>query len=347
MITTEQNKYTGKLFSVEPRYRNFNASIKMLSRWMAVFAAAVLGCTSALAQPYPNKPVKMVIGLVPGGGPDFVARALSTKLSESLGQSFIVENKAAAGGTLSNAFVAKAPADGYTLLLVSTVSLMLAPHLFKGVSTVKDFVPVSLITTEPLIIVSNGKSSIKTLQDLMRQARANPGKLNYGTSGIGSVHHIAMEDLKLAAGLDIAHIPFKGSGQSILAVVSGDVPITITSFAAAGPHILSGAVNLLAVTAPQRLVSYPDVPSLSEVIKDYDGYDAAFGVLAPIGTPSDVVAKLARAIKQAAESPDFIDKFKGSATVVKWNSPDDYREHLRENQKKFDRAVKLINLQPN
>lgn len=319
----------------------------MLSRWIAVFAAVVLGCTSALAQPYPNKTIKMVVGLVPGGGPDFVARALSAKLSENLGQSFIVENKAAAGGTLSTAFVAKAPADGYTLLLVSTATLMLAPHLFKGVPTVKDFVPVGLITTEPLIIVSNGKSSIKTLPDLIRLAKANPGKLSYGTSGIGSLHHIAMEELKLAAGLDIAHIPYKGSGQSILAVVSGDVPVTITSFAAAGPHILSGAVNLLAVTAPQRLGSHPDVPSLSEVIKDYDGYDAAFGVLAPIGTPPDVVAKLSRAMKQAAESPDFIDKFKGQATVVKWNSPDDYRELLRDNQKKFDRAVKLLNLQPN
>lgn len=168
----------------------------------------------------------MVICLVPGGVPDLVARALSAKLSESLGQSFIGENKAAAGG-------------------------------------------------------------------------------------------------------------------------SGDVPVTITSFAAAGPHILSGAVNLLAVTAPQRLGSHPDVPSLSEVIKDYDGYDAAFGVLAPIGTPPDVVAKLSRAMKQAAESPDFIDKFKGQATVVKWNSPDDYRELLRDNQKKFDRAVKLLNLLPN
>ena len=319
----------------------------MIARWIAAFAAVVLGCASALAQPYPNKPVKMVIGLVPGGGPDFVARALSAKLSEILGQSFVVENKAAAGGTLSTAFVAKAPADGYTLLLVSTATLMLAPHLFKGVPTMQDFLPVGLITTEPLIIVSNAKTSIKTLQELIRQAKANPGKLSYGTSGIGSLHHIAMEELKLATGLDIAHIPYKGSGQSILAVVSGDVPIIVTSFAAAGPHILSGAVNLLAVTAPQRLASHPDVPSLSEVIKGYDGYDAAFGVLAPLGTPPDVVAKLSRAMKQVAESPDFIEKFKGQATAIKWNSPDDYREHLRDNQKKFDRAVKLVNLQPN
>lgn len=323
---------------------------KTISRCIAASAAMLLACVgaTALAQPYPNKPVKIVVGFVPGGSPDFVARALATRLSESLGQSVVVDNKPGAGGSLSTAFAAKAPADGYTLLLADTATLMLAPHLFKGTPAdpVADFAPVGLITTEPGILVSNAKTGIKTLQDLIRQAKANPGKLSYGSGGIGSIHHISMEVLKAGAGLDIAHVPYKGSGQSILAVLSGEVPITITSFAAAGPHILSGALNLLAVNAGQRLASHPDVPSLSEVVKDYD-YPASFGVLAPAGTPADVVTKVSRAMKQAAESQEFLDRFKGQATIVKWTSPDEYRDFLRESQKKFDRAVKLVNLQPN
>ncbi len=317
-----------------------------LIRSIAIFAAVLLACTGAVAQPYPNKPVKFVVGFVPGGAPDFVARALSVKLSETPTQSFIVDNKPGAGGSLSTALVAKSPADGYTLLFADTATLMLAPHLFKGADTFKDFVPIGRVTTEPLIIVSHGKTSIKTLQDLIRQAKASPGKLSYGSSGIGSIHHISVEVFKAGAGIDIVHIPYKGSGQSILAVIAGDVPVSITSFSAAGPHILSGALNLLAVTSKERIASHPDVPSLSEIVKDYD-YGASFGVLAPLGTPPDVIAKLSRELRQASVSPDFIGKFKGQATIIKWTSPEDYREYLRESQTKFDRAVKIANLQAN
>nr|MDP2190730.1 tripartite tricarboxylate transporter substrate-binding protein [Rhodoferax sp.] len=179
----------------------------MIKIIIAASAIVLLACTSAIAQPYPNKPVKMVVGFVPGGAPDFLARVLSTKLSESLGQPFVVENKPGAGGSLADAFVANAPADGHTLLLVETATLMMAPHLFKSADALKNLVPVGLIAADPLLIVSNAKTSIKTLQDLIRQAKANPGKLSYGSSGIGSIHHIAMEVLKFEAGLDIVHIP--------------------------------------------------------------------------------------------------------------------------------------------
>ncbi len=318
-----------------------------LIRLIAIFAA--VACTAAVAQPYPHKPVKVVVGFVPGGSPDFLARALSAKLSETPAQSFIVDNKPGAGGSLATAYVAKAPSDGYTLLLADTGSMMLAPHLIKGVpvDTMKDFVPIGRVTTESLLIVSHGKSSIKTLQDLIRQAKASPGKLSYGSSGIGSIHHILMEVFKAGAGLDIAHIPYKGSGQSILAVISGEVPVTVTSFSAAGPHILSGGVNLLAVTSKERIASHPGVPSLSEIVKEFD-YIAAFGLLAPLGTPPDVITRLSRAVQQVTVSPDFIDKFKGQpGTIIKWTSPEDYREHLRESQIRYDRAVKIANLQAN
>jgi tripartite-type tricarboxylate transporter receptor subunit TctC len=321
---------------------------KMIAHWMAACTLLVLACTSALAQPYPNRPVKMVVGFVPGGAPDFVARALSAKLTETLGQAFVVDNKPGVGGSLSTSLVAKSPPDGYTLLLADTATLMLAPHLFKGVpaDTMKDFVPVGMVTTEPLLIVANAKTGLKTLPDLIKQVKANPGRVSYGSSGVGSIHHIGMEVFKAGAGLFMVHIPYKGSGQSILAVISGEVPVTITSFAAAAPHIQSGAITLLAVTSRERLAAFPNVPSLSEIVKDYD-YPASFGVIAPLGTPKEVISRLSAAMKQATESADFVGKFKGQHTVIKWTSPDQYNQYLLDNQRKFARAAKLVNLQPN
>jgi len=322
--------------------------IKRCLQAIACIAGTLIYTSLTWSQSYPNKPVKIVVGFVAGGAPDFVARALSTSFGEQLGQSFIVDNKPGAGGSLSTAFVAKSPADGYTVLLADTATLMLAPHLFKSAppDTMKDFTPIGMITTEPLLIVVNSKSGIKTLNELMRQVKTNPGKLSYGSSGIGSIHHISMEVFKSGGGLDITHIPFKGSGQSILAVVGGEVPISITAFSAAGPHITSGALNLLAVTSSQRLASYPDVPSISEVIKDYD-FVASFGLLAPLGTPSEVISKISRALKIASESREFNDKFKSQSTLIKWTSPEDYKEYLRYNQQKYERAANDVNLQPN
>jgi hypothetical protein len=322
--------------------------IKRCLQAIACIAGTLIYTSLTWSQSYPNKPVKIVVGFVAGGAPDFVARALSTSFGEQLGQSFIVDNKPGAGGSLSTAFVAKSPADGYTVLLADTATLMLAPHLFKSAppDTMKDFTPIGMITTEPLLIVVNSKTGIKTLNELMRQVKTNPGKLSYGSSGIGSIHHISMEVFKSGGGLDITHIPFKGSGQSILAVVGGEVPISITAFSAAGPHITSGALNLLAVTSSQRLASYPDVPSISEVIKDYD-FVASFGLLAPLGTPSEVISKISRALKIASESREFNDKFKSQSTLIKWTSPEDYKEYLRYNQQKYERAANDVNLQPN
>jgi tripartite-type tricarboxylate transporter receptor subunit TctC len=322
--------------------------IRLLAALFFLLTTSFLTTSVSWSQGYPNKPVKIVVGFVAGGAPDFVARALSNSFSEQLGQSFFVDNKPGAGGSLSTAFVAKSPADGSTLLLADTATLMLAPHLFKSapMDTMKDFSPIGMITTEPLLIVSNAKTGIKSLNELIRIVKTNPGKLSYGSSGVGSIHHISMEVFKSGAGLDITHIPFKGSGQSILAVVAGDVPLSITAFSSAGPHITSGALNLLAVTSSQRVPTYPDVPSISEVVKDYD-YVASFGLLAPIGTSNEVISKLSRALKITAESREFNEKFKGQSTLVKWTSPEDYKEYLRINQQKYERAANDVNLQPN
>ncbi|MBC7436874.1 MAG: tripartite tricarboxylate transporter substrate binding protein [Bdellovibrionales bacterium] len=310
----------------------------------AVLAAAALVCAvpGAKAQTdYPNKPVKILVGYVPGGGPDMVARALGQKLTEILGQPFVVENRPGAGGSTVTAQVAKMAPDGYNLLLGETGQLVIAPFIFKNLpyDTLKDLTAVALVTTEPLLLVSNAKTPFRKLEDLMREAKVNPGKFNYGSSGVGTIHHISMEAFKADAGLDITHVPYKGSGQSVPGVLAGDVPLLITSFAAAGAHIRSGSLNLLAVTSPGRLPGFPAVPTIGETVKGYD-FASEMGVLGPAGMPPAVVAKLAAAIKQASESPDFIAKFKDTATAITYKPPVEYTENLRANLRKFERAVK-------
>lgn len=311
---------------------------------VAVMMSVGLG---ANAQDYPTKPVKIIVGYVAGGGPDMIARALGQKLTQILGQPFVIENKPGSGGVLATAQVAKMPADGYTLLLGETGQLVIAPHIHKSLpyDPLKDLAPVARVTTDPMILVSNSKSSIKTIQDLMREVKANPGLINYGSSGIGTIHHISMEVFKSDVGLDIVHIPYKGSGQSIPAILAGDVPVLVTTVTAVGPLIRSGALNLLAVTSPSRIPSFPKVPSITEFIKGYD-YSSEVGILAPAGLPPAILTKLSAAIKKAVESPEFNAQFKETSTIVTYGTASEYAENLRNNLKKYERAVKLAKIQP-
>ena len=316
--------------------------------YRAIFATICLSFTlGAYSQEYPNRPVKMLVGYVPGGGPDMVARALAQKLSEIMGQPFVVENKPGAGGTLATGIAAKSPADGYTLLVGETGQLVIAPYIYKNLSykTLTDFSPIALVSSEPLLLVSGNKSGIKTLQNLVERARSNPGALSYGSSGVGTIHHIAGEVFKSGLGLSLLHVPYKGSGQSVPAILSGDVPILVTSFAGAGSHIRAGTLNLLAVTTAERLPSMPNVPAVSELIKGYE-FPSEVGVLAPAGLPPAVLNKLAAAIKAACDSPDFVAKFKETSTIITYKSPSDYTDNLRINLQKYADATKLSRINP-
>lgn len=320
---------------------NFSSILKQVS----VLAAVVTFTTAAVAQTYPNRPVKIVVGYVPGGGPDFVARAFAQKLTDLLGQSFVVENRPGAGATTATAQVAKAPPDGYTLLLGETGQLVVAPHVYKKLpyDTLRDFTPISMMASGPLIVVSNHKLPVKSVPDLLREARANPGKVDVGTSGIGTIHHIALEVLKADAGLELNHVPYKGSGQSMTGLLAGDVPLLVTSLTAAAPHVGSGKAHLVAVTSASRVPSLPNVPSLSEVVKDFD-YSSEMGLLAPAGLPADVLARLTRAVKEASESPDLLKSFEKTSTIVRYTTPEEYAENLRRNLKKYERAVKIARI---
>jgi tripartite-type tricarboxylate transporter receptor subunit TctC len=301
----------------------------------------------ASAQDYPNHTVRILVGYVAGGSPDFVARALAQKLTDILNQPFVVENKPGGGGVTATAQIVKLPADGYTLLMGDTSQLGIAPYIFKSLpyDTLKDLTPIAGLTSEPLMLVSSAKSNIKTLAELMQLIKANPGKINYGSSGVGSIHHIAMESFKADAGLDMVHIPYKGSGQSVPAILAGDVPILVTAYTASAPHIKAGTLNLLAVTSGKRWSRFPDIPSVAEIVKDFD-FSAETGVLAPAGLPPAITNKLAQAIKQASESADFLSKFKETGFTIGYMNPAEYTEQVKKNLRKYERAVALAKIQP-
>lgn len=319
----------------------------MYLKRFAMLCVMMLSALSASAQNYPSKPVKIIVGYVAGGGPDMIARVLGERLSDILGQPFIIENRPGAGGVIATSQLAKMPADGYSLLLGETGQLVIAPHIRKALpfDTLKDLTPIARVTTDPMILVANAKAEFKTLQELIKDAKAHPGSINYGSSGIGTIHHIAMEVFKAEAGLKIEHVPYKGSGQSIPAVLGSDVPLLVTTVTAAGPHLRSGALIPLAVTSSRRLPSLPQVPSFGEIVKGYD-YSSEVGILAPAGLAPSIVSKLAEAIKQAVESPEFTTHFKDTSINVTYGYPSEYAENLRASLKKYERAVKLANIQP-
>lgn len=315
----------------------------------AVFAT--LWSSAALAQGYPNRPIKLIVGYVPGAtGPDFSARTVAPKLAQLLGQSVIVENKPGAGGTIATAMVANSPADGYTLLLGETGQLEIAPHIYKALpyKTLTDLTPIGMMTDGAgIVIVANTKTtSIRTLADLIREAKANPGKLSYGSAGIGSIHHLVMETFKDGVGIDVTHIPYKGGGQALPAFLAGDVPILVAAYQTVGPHVQAGSAVVLAATGGKRLPALPNVPSLSEYVKDYS-MESQLGILGPANMPPDVVKKLSAALKAALESPEIRETLgAGGTRPIRWTTAEEYADIIRDNLKKFERAIRLANVKP-
>ena len=306
---------------------------------------------AAFAQGYPNRPIKLVVGYVPGvTGPDFSARTIAPKLAQLLGQPVVVENRPGAGGTIATAFVATSSPDGYTLLLGETGQLEIAPHIYKDLSykTLTDLTPIGMMTDAAgIVIVANTKTTdIRSLDDLIREAKAQPGKLTYGSAGIGSIHHLVMETFKDGAGINLTHIPYKGGGQALPAFLAGDVSILVAAYQTVEPHVKAGNAVVLAVTAPKRLPALPNVPTIGEYIKGYS-MESQLGLLGPAHMPPEIVKRLSAALKATLESPDVRETLSAGGTrLIRWTTPDEYTEIIRDNIKKYERAVKLANVKP-
>jgi tripartite-type tricarboxylate transporter receptor subunit TctC len=314
----------------------------VIKTWLLVIFGLTMIASNAYADDYPTRTVRVLVGYAPGGAPDIVARFIGQRLTQVLKQSFIVENKPGAGGTLATNQIAKASADGYTIMVLDIGQLAIAPYIFKGLpyDPIKDFTPIGRAAVVPMVLAANADSHIKTMADLIQLAKASPGKITYGSSGIGSIHHIAMEMLKSEAGIDLKHVPYKGSGESVPALLGGQVQVAMTAYPAVGSFAKSGKVNILAVTSEKRFPRTPDVPALSETYKNYD-YASEIGVVGPAGLPSDVVTKLSSALKSILAESDIQNKLLGVGAISSWLSPQDYSENIRLNLAKYKKAVEI------
>lgn len=308
--------------------------------------ALALWASAAFAQDYPNRPIRLVVGYPPGGSPDTVARLVGQKVSQTLGQPLVVENRLGGGATVATAFVAKAPADGYTLLLAETAQLEIAPHIYQKLpyDPLKDLAPIALLTTTPILLISSPKTTpeIQTFDDLVRQARVRPGRLDYGSLGIGTIHHIAMETVKAKMRISLTHIPYRGGAFSVAAVMAGEVPVVFTSLSTVAS--IPGA-HLLAVGTKERFPLSPNIPALGEWIPGFD-FPSQNGLLAPAGVPAEVINKLSAASKAAMSSPDVLDRLKALSFLATWTTPEGYVQNIQQELAKYATAVKLANIQP-
>jgi tripartite-type tricarboxylate transporter receptor subunit TctC len=313
-----------------------------IKKWLFVLCGLMMVVSNTYADDYPTRPVRVMVGYAPGGAPDTVARFVGQRLTQILKQSFIIENKPGAGGTLATNQVAKALPDGYTIMVLDIGQLAIAPYIFKNLpyDSLKDFTPIGRAAVVPMVLAANADSHIKSMADLIRFAKANPGRIAYGSSGIGSIHHIAMEVLKSEAGIDLKHVPYKGSGQSVPALLGGEIQVAMTAYPAVGSFAKSGQVNIIAVTSEKRFPGTPDVPALSETYKGYD-YASEIGIVGPAGLPPDVVAKLSSALKIILAEPDIQNKLLGVGAIPSWLSPQDYAENIRQNLAKYKKAVEI------
>lgn len=302
----------------------------------------ILASNPAVAQEYPARPVKMVVAYAAGGGADALARTVGEALTQQTGQTFVVENKPGAGGIPAADMVSKAPADGYTILLTDT-QYVITPALFAKLpfDPRHDLVGVSLMTRVPFFFAVKTSSHIDSLQQFIDLAKANPGKYNYGSAGIGSLHHIAMESFKTAMGIDIIHVPYKGSGQSIVGFLGGETTITVASLPSILPYIKAGTVKLLAVTSGQRWPQTPDVASVAEFVPGYD-FTTELGIMTARGTPPAVISKLSASIAQALKRPEVVDRVNNvmGATVV-GSTPEVYTTNISANLERYATAVKV------
>ena len=314
------------------------------STWLAALTLCVLGVgvQAQSTAPYPNKPLKLVIGFAPGGAADHVARSMSDAFGRALGASVVVENRAGAGSSIAAEFVAKAPADGYTVLIASPSSISVNPALNPKLGyTPKDLAPVTKITTSPLVIAANPNLGIQTLQDLIARAKKEPGRINYATSGNGSAPHLGGALFTQLANVELTHIPFRGGSPAIQSVIAGDTQVTFGTPPSVLPMIQAGRLKGLAVSTRERTPLVPDVPGMREAgLPDYN-IEFWYGVFVPAATPAPIVKKIFDAAQIAMQQAQVKAALVREGTDVDLSkSPEQFAAFLQEDAKFWVKLVK-------
>jgi len=312
---------------------------------IAVVFALALASGAGYAQSYPSKPIRIVIGFPPGGGIDMVARILSPKLSESLGQQVIVDNRAGANGIIATDLVAKAAPDGYTIFLGTTGNLSVNPALFPKLpfNIDRDFTPLTQTSSVPFLLYVNSSVPAKTLSELVAYAKANPGKVNFYSSGNGGLPHLAGELLNSVAGIKTVHVPYKGSAPGLTDLMGGQVQYGFDAVAIGLPHVKSGRLRAIATTGQKRLSFLPDVPSANETLRGFEVVNW-YGMVMPTGTPREVIARLHAEIVKAMSIPDIREKLIAQATDPVGSTPAEFGAFMKSETVKWARVIKEANI---
>ena len=299
-------------------------------------------CIGAFAQAWPSKPIRIVVPFPPGGGTDIIARETSQKVSAATGWTFVIDNKPGAGGNLGVDAVAKAPADGYTIVLGQTSNLAINPSLYSKLpyDPQKDLTPILNIATAPLVMVTGTGTPLKTLADAVNAAKAKPGQVNFASPGNGTVAHLTGEMFQRAAGVKMQHVPYKGAGQALTDVISGNVDLYMGTVPTLIGQIKQGKVRALAVTSAKRVDDLPNVPTINE--SGYTGFDAVswFGLLAPAGTPKDVIAKINAAFNQALKQPELSKRLGDEGADPAGGTPEEFAALIRNDIPRWGKGVK-------
>lgn len=309
---------------------------------MTTAVAGTLFCTGALAQAYPTKAIRVVVPFLPGGGTDIIARETTQRVAAATGWTFVIDNKPGAGGNLGVDAAAKSPADGYTLVLGQTSNLAINPTLYAKMpyDSQKDLVPVVLVANAPLVIVTGVSTPHKTLADAVNAAKAKPGALNFASPGNGTVAHLTSELFQQAAGIKTQHVPYKGAAQALTDVISGTVDLYMSSVPTLIGQIRNNKLRPLAVTSAKRVDDLPNVATINE--SGYKGFDAVtwFGLLAPAGTPKDVIARLNAEFNKALQNPELRKKLGDEGADPAGGTPEQFAALIRDEIPRWAKVVK-------
>jgi tripartite-type tricarboxylate transporter receptor subunit TctC len=300
----------------------------------------------ALAQPYPAKAVRVIVPYPPGGGNDTLGRLFAAKLSERMGQPFVVENRPGAGTMIGTEAAAKSPPDGYTILLSSIATHALSPNLYARVpyDPIKDFAPITLLGVAPTVMVVNKDLAAANLAEFIALAKAKPGNFTYASGGNGTPPHINGEVFKALAGIDLLHVPYKGGGPALADLVAGRVHVMLDTAASAMPHVRGGRLRALAISAPQRSPEYPDVPTFAEAGLPQYETNAWYSMHAPAGTPPEIVRRLNAELVAILKDPDILARFKQLSTEPVGNSPEEFAAFVKAELDKYARIIKAANI---
>lgn len=311
----------------------------------ALLAASLLPGVANAQAAYPNRTIKFIVPYSAGGLPDTVARIFAQRLGDKLGQGVVIDNKPGANGVVAAQALAASPADGYTFLVTDGSMFSINPAIYKNLNYEfkRDFIPVSLAGRAPLYLAVHPKTGVNSLQEFVAMAKAKPGGLNYGSSGIGSSHHLTMEAMKAALGIDVVHVPFKGSSQSVPALIGGQVDVAFSALPSLAGFVKDSRVKLLATNAGKRSAQEPNVPAITELVPSFD-FAVIVGVLAATGTPTAVIERISAEIDKIARTPETVQILANAGIEAGGGSPADYLKAINDENERLAKAIKTAGI---